>query len=66
VCAKEFFVFYFTTVLWIMAISKELKKQLIEQYVADLSAASNAIIVQQTGIPVTTATQVRKDIKSAH
>jgi large subunit ribosomal protein L10 len=47
-----------------MAISKELKKQLIEQYVADLSAASNAIVVQQTAIPVTTATQVRKDIKS--
>jgi large subunit ribosomal protein L10 len=48
-----------------MAISKELKKQLIEQYVTDLSAASNAIVVQQTAIPVTTATQVRKDIKSA-
>lgn len=47
-----------------MAISKTLKQQLIQQYVADLSAATNAIVVQQSGIPVTTATQVRKDIKS--
>jgi len=48
-----------------MAISKEHKKQLIEQYVSDLSAASNVVIVQQYGVWVRTATQVRKEITNA-
>ncbi len=48
-----------------MAISKEHKKQLIEQYVSDLSAASNVVIVQQYGVWVKTATQVRKEIANA-
>jgi len=46
-----------------MAISKDLKKKLIEQYVADLSTATNAVIVQQSGVSVVTASAVRKDVK---
>ncbi len=49
-----------------MAISKSKKKSLIEQYVSDLGAASNAVIVQQSGVWVTTATAVRKTIKAAN
>jgi ribosomal protein L10 len=42
--------FYFTTVRERMAISKSKKKELIEQYVSDLSNASNAVIIQQSGV----------------
>jgi ribosomal protein L10 len=48
-----------------MAISKDLKAKLIEQYVAQIKGASNAVIVQQNAISVTSATQVRKGIKDA-
>lgn len=49
-----------------MAISKDLKKKLIEQYVADIKSASNAVVVQQNGITVASATQVRKGIVDAN
>ena len=48
-----------------MAISKDLKKKLIEQYVTEIKNASNAVVVQQNGVTVASATQVRKGIVDA-
>jgi len=48
-----------------MAISREKKKQLIKQYVDDLNAANNVVIVQQSGISVPTSTEVRKGVLDA-
>ncbi|MDR2541062.1 MAG: 50S ribosomal protein L10 [Candidatus Peribacteria bacterium] len=45
-----------------MAISKDKKKELIDQYVSDLKSAQNVVIVQQTGISVNTSSSVRKEI----
>jgi large subunit ribosomal protein L10 len=45
-----------------MAISREKKKQLIEQYISDLKSAQNVVIVQQSGISVNTSSAVRKDV----
>ena len=48
-----------------MAISRDQKKQLIEQYVSDLQAANNVVVVQQNALPVTDSTKVRKEVRSA-
>ncbi|MDR0607704.1 MAG: 50S ribosomal protein L10 [Candidatus Peribacteria bacterium] len=48
-----------------MAISKDKKKELIDQYVSDLKAAQNVVIVQQTGICVNTSSDVRKQVLGA-
>lgn len=48
-----------------MAISRDQKKQLIEQYVSDLQAANNVVVVQQTALPVTDSTKVRKEVRGA-
>jgi len=45
-----------------MAISKDQKKKLIDQYVSDLNSAQNVVIVQQSGISVNTSSSVRKDV----
>jgi large subunit ribosomal protein L10 len=45
-----------------MAISKDKKKTLIEQYVSDLQSAQNVVIVQQSGISVNTSSSVRKNV----
>ncbi len=47
-----------------MAITKAKKVDIIKQYIQDLQWASNAIIVRQTAIPVTTANKVRKDVST--
>ena len=48
-----------------MAISKDKKKTLIDQYVSDLTSAQNVVIVQQIGVWVNTSSQVRKGILGA-
>lgn len=48
-----------------MAISKNQKKTLIDQYVSDLQNAKNVAIVQQNAIPVNTAVDVRKQVVGA-
>ena len=48
-----------------MAISKDQKKMLIDQYVSDLQSAQNVVIVQQSGISVNTSSSVRKDVLGA-
>ena len=48
-----------------MAISRDQKKQLIEQYVSDLNAAHNVVIVQQNALPVLESTKVRKEVLGA-
>ena len=45
-----------------MAISKDQKKKLIEQYVSDLTTAQNVVIVQQSGVSVNTSSSVRKEV----
>jgi large subunit ribosomal protein L10 len=47
-----------------MTITKEKKWQLLAQYTKDLSAANNAVIVQQKGIPVTLANKIRMELKT--
>lgn len=63
VCKKEFFLIRNCSTR--MAISKDLKKKLIEQYVTEIKNASNAVVVQQNGVTVASATQVRKGIVDA-
>ena len=53
---------FFISELQCMAISKEKKQQLIEQYVSDLKAANNVVIIQQSGISVNKSTEVRKGV----
>lgn len=48
-----------------MAITREKKKQLVEQYAAGLKVATNAVVLQQNGITVGNATKVRKTVKAA-
>lgn len=48
-----------------MAITKDKKKSLLKSYLTDLEGAKNAVIVQQTAIPVTLANQIRMDLKKA-
>jgi len=48
-----------------MTITKEKKNQLLAKYKEDLSNATNAVIVKQTGVAVTVANKIRMDIKTA-
>lgn len=48
-----------------MAISKELKQELIKQYVADLKDANNVVVVKQNGVSVDSATKVRREVREA-
>ncbi len=48
-----------------MAISKDQKKQLIDQYVSDLKAATNVVVLQQNAVPVNTSAKVRRDVVDA-
>ena len=48
-----------------MAISRDQKKQLIEQYVSDLKSANNVVVVQQNAVPVLESTKVRKEVLGA-
>jgi large subunit ribosomal protein L10 len=47
-----------------MAISKDKKKELLEQYVDDLKNAGSAYVINQNAIPVNIATTLRKEIKA--
>ncbi|MEI7563901.1 MAG: 50S ribosomal protein L10, partial [bacterium] len=47
-----------------MAITKAKKVDLIKQYIQDLKDAKTTVIVRQTGISVSTATRVRKDVST--
>ncbi len=48
-----------------MTITKEKKQQILAKYKEDLTGATNAVIVKQTGIPVTLANKIRMEIKTA-
>ena len=48
-----------------MTITKEKKHQLLAKYTNDLSGANNAVIVKQSGIPVTLANKIRMELKTA-
>jgi len=48
-----------------MTITKEKKHQLLAKYKEDLSGAANAVIVKQSGIPVTLANKIRMELKTA-
>ena len=48
-----------------MAITRQKKEELIEQYIADLKNASNAVLVKQVGIKTNTSTVVRHQVKDA-
>lgn len=57
---------YFYFLIYVsMAISRDQKKQLIEQYVSDLKAANNVVVVQQSAVPVLDSTKIRKDVLGA-
>lgn len=61
--AMSYFLFPGFTLL--MTISKEKKVELVKQYVQDLQSAKNVVILQQSGIPVVGATQMRKGVLEA-
>lgn len=48
-----------------MTITKEKKNQLLAKYREDLGKATNAVIVKQSGIPVTLANKIRMELKVA-
>lgn len=48
-----------------MTITKEKKHQLLAKYREDLGNAANAVIVKQSGIPVTLANKIRMELKIA-
>jgi ribosomal protein L10 len=45
-----------------MAITKEKKQDLIKQYVQDLQEAKNLILIKESALPVSTSTDVRREI----
>lgn len=47
-----------------MAITKDKKKELLKQYVADLKNAGSTYIINQNAIPVDVATKIRKEMKT--
>ncbi len=59
----SYFLFHGFTLL--MTISKEKKVELVKQYVQDLQSAKNVVVLQQSGIPVVGATQMRKGVLEA-
>ncbi len=48
-----------------MAITKDKKKQILAKYTEDLKGSTNAVIIKQTGIPVTLANKIRIELKNA-
>ena len=48
-----------------MTISKEKKVELVKQYVQDLTSAKNVVVLQQSGLPVTLSTEMRKEVIAA-
>ena len=48
-----------------MTISKEKKVELVKQYVQDLTSAKNVVVLQQSGLPVTLSTEIRKEVIAA-
>lgn len=48
-----------------MAITKDKKKTLLKEYVADLKSAGTTYVINQNAIPVEVATQIRKEIKTS-
>ena len=48
-----------------MTISKEKKVELVKQYVQDLTSATNVVVLQQSGLPVTLSTEMRKEVIAA-
>ena len=46
-----------------MAITKEKKQDLIKQYVQDLQEAKNLILIKESALPVSTSTDVRREIR---
>lgn len=49
-----------------MAISKDQKKELMKQYIQDLSEANNVVVLKQEKVSVNNANKLRKDISSAN
>ena len=49
-----------------MTITKAKKDQLLVKYKENLSGATNAVIVKQSGIPVTVANKIRMELKTAN
>ncbi|MFA5747827.1 MAG: 50S ribosomal protein L10 [Candidatus Absconditabacterales bacterium] len=47
-----------------MAISKDKKKTLIQEYVDDLNGAKHIILVKQNGVKVNSSVKIRKEIKN--
>lgn len=48
-----------------MVITKDKKKVLLKQYVADLKSAGSTYMLNQNAIPVNVSTKIRKEICSA-
>jgi len=48
-----------------MAITRQKKEQLVQQYVENLQSASNAVVVQQQWVDVNTVNSVRKEVKQS-
>jgi ribosomal protein L10 len=48
-----------------MTISKQQKVELVKQYVQDLQSAKNVVVLQQSGLPVTLSTSIRKEVIAA-
>lgn len=59
----SYFLFLGFTLL--MTISKEKKIELVKQYVQDLQSAKNVVVLQQSGLPVTLSTSIRKEVIGA-
>ena len=48
-----------------MTISKQQKVELVKQYAQDLQSAKNVVVLQQSGLPVTLSTSIRKEVIAA-
>ncbi len=48
-----------------MTITKEKKHQLLAKYKEDLAGSTNAVIIKQSGIPVTLANKIRMELRTA-
>lgn len=46
-----------------MAITKEKKHELVKQYVQDLQEAKNLVVFKQSGLAVSTDTEVRREVR---
>ncbi len=49
-----------------MAISKDKKNELMQQYIQDLSSSNSVVVLKQEKVSVNNANRLRKDIKSAN